>query len=124
MTSTSAKPVVVALPAEIDVTNSGAVHADLAAACVPGIGVLVVDMSDTVFCDSSSVRVLVRAHRLAESMGIEFRLVVITKPVLRILELTGLTTVLRLYPSIDAAVGGAESAAGAAGTAGAAGASE
>jgi anti-sigma B factor antagonist len=106
MTATAAASLsIVALPAEIDAVNSDRVQADLVAACVPGASTVVADLSGTVFCDSSAVRVLVRTHQLAASMGIEFRLVVTSVPVLRVLELTGLKSVLRLYPSIDGAVG-------------------
>jgi anti-sigma B factor antagonist len=111
LTATAATPAVVTLsvvtlPAEIDATNSSRVEADLAAACVPGVSVVVADLSETTFCDSTGMRALVHAHHLAASLGIEFRLVVTAPAVLRILELTGLMTVLRLYPSTDAAVGG------------------
>jgi anti-anti-sigma factor len=110
LTATAATPAVVTLsvvtlPIEIDATNSNRVEADLAAACVPGVSVVVADLSDTTFCDSTGMRALVHTQQLAASLGIEFRLVVTAQPVLRILELTGLMTVLRLYPSTDAAVG-------------------
>jgi len=102
MTATAA---IVKLPAEIDATNSSGAYADLVAACLPGTSVVVADLSGTVFCDSSAMRALVHAHQLASSMGIDLRLVVASQPVLRVLELTGLQRVLRLYPSIEGAVG-------------------
>ena len=105
MTATTTTRPIVTLPAEIDATNSSQVEADLAAACVPGASAVVADLSGTTFCDSSAVRALVHAHQLASSRGIEFRLVVTAYPVLRIFELTGLKEVLRLYPTIDAALG-------------------
>lgn len=105
MTAQAAKPSIVTLPAEIDAINSGAVQADLVAACVPTASIVVADLSGTVFCDSSAVRALVKAHQLATSLEIEFRLVVTSKPVLRVLELSGLETILRLYPSIESALG-------------------
>jgi anti-sigma B factor antagonist len=104
MTATAATPPVIMLPAEIDATNSGLVEAELTAACVPGAGVIVVDLSGTDFCDSSALRALVMVDQHAASLGIEFRLVVSTPPVLRVLELTGLRNILRLYPSVEAAI--------------------
>jgi anti-sigma B factor antagonist len=106
VTATATTPSVVTFPSEIDATNSSRVAADLVDACVPGTSVLVADLSSTTFCDSSALRVLVRADRSAASMGIEFRLVVTSAAVLRALDLTGLKDVLRVYPSLDAAVGG------------------
>ncbi len=104
MTATTATTPIVPLPAEIDATNSGEVYVDLVAACVPGTSAVVADLSGTNFCDSSAVRELVHVHQLAASMGIDFRLVVTSDAVLRVLELTGLKTVLRVYPSIEAAI--------------------
>lgn len=101
--STAAPPIVV-LPDEIDVTNSAQVTADLAAACVPGLKAVIADLTRTRFCDSSAVRALVQTHKLAMSLGIDLDVAVTSPMVLRTLELTGLTSVLRLYPSIDAAL--------------------
>jgi anti-sigma B factor antagonist len=105
MTATAATTLIVTLPAEIDATNSPDAYADLVAACTPGTSAVVADLSGTVFCDSSAMRALVHVHQLAASMDIDFRLVVTSPPVRRVLELTGLNSVLRLYPSIEAAVG-------------------
>lgn len=103
MTAIAATPSIVTLPVEIDATNAGRVEADLVAACLPGTSILVADLSNTNFADSSALRALVRTDQFAASMGVEFRLVVTSAPVLRVLELTGLLEVLRLYPSVDAA---------------------
>jgi len=92
------------LAAEIDVTNSDQVYADLTAACVPGVHAVIADMSETTFCDSSGVRALVRAHKVAADLGIELSFAVTGEAVLRILELSGLIGILRIYPSVSAAV--------------------
>jgi anti-sigma B factor antagonist len=94
---------VVKLVAEIDITNSDWVYADLAAACSPGVVAVIADLTATTFCDSSGVRALVLVHKLTSDQGIELRLAVTSEAVLRILELSGLTGILRLYPSVDAA---------------------
>jgi len=105
MTAQAAELSIVTLPVEIDAINAGTVHAQLVAACTPTASIVVADLSDTVFCDSSAVRALVQAHRLAVSRDIDFRLVVTSNAVFRVLELSGLETILRLYPSIESAVG-------------------
>jgi anti-sigma B factor antagonist len=97
-------PPVVRLAAEIDVTSSDGAYSDLAAACVPGVGAVIADMTETTFCDSSGVRALVHAHKLAADREVELSLVITGDAVLRILELSGLIGILRLYPSVDAAV--------------------
>jgi anti-anti-sigma regulatory factor len=52
---------VVVLPVEIDVTNSQQVHDLLLEALVPGVDVVIADMTSTSFCDSSGVHALVFA---------------------------------------------------------------
>ena len=56
------EPVVVALPAEIDVTNSEEVYAQLMAALTPGVSAVIADMMATVFCDSSGVHAIMHAQ--------------------------------------------------------------
>jgi len=101
--ATVASPVV-KLPEEIDSTNSDQVMADLAGACIAGVTTVIADMALATFCDSSGVRALVRAHKVAVSRGAELRVAVTDDAVLRVFELTGLAAVLRLYPSLDAAM--------------------
>src|SRR5215813_13690908 len=69
-------PPVVKLPEEIDATNSGQVMADIAAVCLPGVTTVIADLTRTTFCDSSAVRALVRAHKVALSRGAELKLAV------------------------------------------------
>ena len=64
----SGVPVVTA-PEEIDVTNAARLRAVLLEATAPGHATLVVDMSQTQFCDSAGLNVLVRAHQRAEAQG-------------------------------------------------------
>jgi anti-sigma B factor antagonist len=97
-------PPVVRLAVEIDMTNCSHVGIDLAAAYGPGVKVVIADMTRTTFCDSSAVRALLQAQKLATSHGIELRLVVISQAVLRIFELTGVAPMLRLYPALEAAL--------------------
>jgi anti-sigma B factor antagonist len=99
-----AVPPVVKLPREIDATNSAGVMADIAGVCVAGVTTVIADMTLTTFCDSSAVLALVRAHKVAQSRGADLKVAVTCDAVLRVFELTGLSAVLRLYPSVDAAM--------------------
>ena len=84
------KPVIVVLPAEIDVTNSDEVYQQLLAALAPGGGTVIADLTSTSFCDSSGVRAVMRAHQLATTQGNVLRLAVSpTGSVHRVLQLTG-----------------------------------
>jgi anti-sigma B factor antagonist len=100
-----AQPVVVPLPAEIDISNSEAVGAELRAACASGAEVIVADLTSTTFCDSSGVRYLLLAHDEAAAHDAQLRLAV--QPdgmVLRMLTLMGLHHVLQVHVSLDEAM--------------------
>jgi len=102
-----ATPEVVVLPAEIDVTNSELALGLLAAALVPGVSVVIADLTATSFCDTSGVRALVQAHEEAVARGAQLRLAVPRGgSVRRVLELTGLGRRLNVYPGLDEAIAG------------------
>jgi anti-sigma B factor antagonist len=101
-------PVVVALPAEIDVTNSGQVHDRLVAAFEPGVGIVIADLTSTVFCDSSGVHAIMRAYEGAAARDVQLWLAVAQAgSVRRVLELTGVGRLMPVYPSLQDAMGAA-----------------
>ena len=99
-----ARPVVVTMPAEIDVTNAARIGGELSLAIADGAGIVVADMTGTTFCNSSGISMLVLAHRQAAAIGAELRLVVPAAAVLRALKLVRMDRMLPIYPSLDAAL--------------------
>lgn len=99
-----ARPVIVSLPAEIDIVNTGDVGEQLRAAFAPGVTVVIADLGLTVFCDCSGVRHLMLAHDRADAAGAELRVVAKSGSVLRVLEVLGADRLLRIYPSVGAAL--------------------
>jgi anti-anti-sigma factor len=97
-------PAVVTPPDEIDAVNAGLVGELLGAAIVPGVTVLVADLTATNFCDCAGTHSLIRASRQASASHAELRLAVRSPAVLRVLELTGADQVLRVYPDLAAAL--------------------
>jgi anti-sigma B factor antagonist len=98
-------PVVVVLPAEIDVTNSELVHDKLVAALTPGVGVVVADMTSTAFCDSSGVHAVIFANEAAAARGVQMRIAVSPAgSVRRVLQLIGVASVVPVYPSLAEAM--------------------
>jgi anti-sigma B factor antagonist len=95
---------VVAVPAEIDVANAGEVRHGLLAAASLGAAVLVIDMSETTFCDSAGVQGIIAAHQQAAAAGTQLRLV--APAVQRILTLIGIDQLVPLYPTLEAALAG------------------
>lgn len=98
-------PVVVALPAEIDVTNSEEVYQQLVAALAPGARTLIADMMATMFCDSSGVHAIMHAQESAAARDVRMLLAVSSATsVRRVLELIGVTRIMPVYPSLAEAL--------------------
>ena len=93
----------VTAPEEIDVANAAMLRAALLEAA-RGNGALVVDMSQTQFCDSAGLHVLVRAHRRAEAEGGEVLLVISAAPVLRIFAITGIDRIIPTFSTLEKAL--------------------
>lgn len=100
-------PEIVSLPAEIDIGNCEAAGEELLTAFRPGVLVVIADMSATTFCDCSGLRELMIANEQAACAGTELRVVVASRAVRRIVEITGAGKVLRLYPDMITALTGA-----------------
>ena len=106
MTPAQAQPVIVRLPAEIDMVNAESIGEELAAMCGPGVAVVIADMTATTFCDSMGVRMLVLARRQAVTGGTDLRLVLPGPHVLRVMKILGVDAVLPIYRSVDEALSG------------------
>jgi anti-sigma B factor antagonist len=91
-------------PAEIDITNAGQLRAALLAAEGQGHVTIVVDLSETAFCDTAGLPVLVLAHRRAVAEGGELRLVVRAATLLRLFSLTGVDHVIPSFATVYQAV--------------------
>jgi anti-anti-sigma factor len=100
------QPVVVKLPAEIDMANADHISRQLGAAFAPGPVAVIADLTGTTFCDSIGIRVLVLAHQQAAANGTELRLLLSCPSVLRIMEVLGVDAVLPIYHSMPEALAG------------------
>jgi len=101
------KPVVVVLPAEIDVTNSEEVYEQLVAGLAPGVTTMIADMMATIFCDSSGVHAIMHAYEDAEARDVRMMLAVSSATsVRRVLELIGVGRLMPVYTSLQEALDG------------------
>jgi anti-sigma B factor antagonist len=96
--------VIITLPAEIEMANAGQVGQQLGSAIVPGVRVVIADMTATMFCDSSGISMLVRAHQQAAANRTQLRLVVRSTAVLRALTLAQVDQLLPIYPNLSQAL--------------------
>ena len=60
---------VVATPVEVDITSADGLRSALRTAAADGSGTLVVDMTQTRFCDSAGIHALVTAHKRGPGRG-------------------------------------------------------
>lgn len=104
MTPAHGQPVILTLPAEIDMANVDAIGAQLAAALTPGTRVVIADMTATTFCDSIGIAMLIRARKQATANGTELRLLLPSPDVLRVMRLQGVDAVLPIYHSLEQAL--------------------
>lgn len=101
-------PVIVKLPPEIDVTNSGQVYDRLVEALAPGVEIVIADLTSTSFCDSSGVHAIMHAHEKAAARDVRLELAVSPEgSVRRVLQLTGVGSLMPMYPSLEDAINAA-----------------
>jgi anti-sigma B factor antagonist len=101
---------VVAIAGEIDLFTAPEFKQAVSAGLQGGDHSVVVDLSETTFIDSSSLGVLIGAHRRAQARGGSLVVVCDNDAIVKTFHITGLDGVFTLLPSLDAA----EEAAGAA----------
>lgn len=102
---------VVTPPVEIDIAHAGRLRAALAQAAADHPTV-VVDMSATVFCDSTGLRILLQAADRAAEDGGELRLVLAGPQLLRIFAVTGFDQLFPVFATLPEALAGRTGAAG------------
>jgi len=95
---------VVTLPAEIDLSNAELMRQDLLSVVAEGATRVIADMTGTTFCDSAGVAALVRVVQQATARGSGLRLAASTPTVTRVLTLTGVDKLIKIYPSTAAAL--------------------
>ncbi len=95
---------IVTLPGEIDITNSAAIKASLLPV-LDGPGLVIVDMTGTMFCDSSGLRILIVARDRAEASGCTLRIVIRpASSVARSMSILGMDRMLPIYASVEDAM--------------------
>jgi len=97
-------PEIVAFPEEIDISNAVAVTSELIDAFRPGVAVVIADLRQTTFCDSSAIRCLLVARDRAADNGSQLRVVAPSPAVRRSLHIVGADNLLSLYGSLHEAL--------------------
>ncbi len=84
------------------VTADGLLNA-LQGAIADGHSQLVADMSEVGYTSSAGLRSLLGAMKDARRSGGDLRLAAVDPKVMKVLQLSGFTSILRLYPDVEAA---------------------
>jgi anti-sigma B factor antagonist len=95
---------VVRLPAEIDLRLADSVRESLLTLINEGPRALIVDMTDTEFCDSAGMQALIRASQRATASETQLRIANARSTVLRVLELTAVDQILEIHPDVPSAI--------------------
>lgn len=93
----SASAQTLALSGELDIASAPMLEAAFAARCETGRNVMVLDLSQLTFMDSTGLRALIAANELCAQHGRELSLTGATGPVRRLLELTGAIDALPVH---------------------------
>lgn len=94
----------VRIAGSVDGLTADGLQSDLSAQITGGAIRLVGDLSGVDYTSSAGLRALLATLKAARQLGGDFRLAAVQPPVLRVLEMSGFTSILKLYPDVDAAV--------------------
>ena len=86
---------------ELDVATTPELRSRLEEAMDRSQGSLVVDLLDVTFIDSTALGVLIAVGKECESRGISLRLVITEQRILKVFEITGLSDVFAIHPTVD-----------------------
>ena len=96
---------VIAVSGEVDLFTAPEFKQRVMAPIAAGIEHVIVDLPRTTFIDSSSLGVLIGAHRRLKSRGGHLVVACDTEAIVKTFRITGLDGVFTLAPSVEAAVG-------------------
>jgi len=95
---------VVSVVGELDVATAPDLRAHLDGAIDRALrNAVLVDLLEVTFIDSTALGVLITGLKRSQRVGGELRIVVAEPRILKIFEITGLTEVFSIFPTIDGA---------------------
>jgi anti-sigma B factor antagonist len=97
---------VVSVVGEIDLFTAPEFKQRVSAPIDAGRTRLIVDLTETTFIDSSSLGVLIGAHRRLRRLNGSMVIVVRGEPILKTFRITGLDGVFTIVPTLDEALNG------------------
>lgn len=96
---------IITLAGSLDASTADAVAGRIAQQVREGNTRLVADLSELDYLSSAGLRVLLSALKDTRAQGGDLRLAAVQADVCEVLEMTGFTNFVQLYPTVSAAVG-------------------
>jgi anti-anti-sigma factor len=90
---------VVTVSGELDLASSKLLHEALDSLAIKGPELMILDLRELDFIDSTGISVLVKGHRAAERIGTRFAVAGCSPQVTRLLSLTGIRELLTIVDS-------------------------
>lgn len=100
----SADHAVLEVAGEIDMVTSPALRERLTALAQVDCGLVVLDLTDVGFFDSSGLNAVVAGHRVIRHHGGDLRIVCTSRRVIKVFEIAGLTRVFVLHATVQEAL--------------------
>jgi anti-sigma B factor antagonist len=95
---------VVAVSGNIDANTAPALATALSGQIQQGGSRLVADLAGVAYTSSAGLRALLGTLKEARQLGGDFRLAGVRPGVMRVLEMSGFTSILKYFPDVEAAV--------------------
>ena len=102
------KTLIISLVGSLDALTADQAHGFIGAQLDGGQQRVVVDLSQVDFMSSAGIRVLLDMLKRSRGLGGDLRLAATQPGVQRTLEMSGMVRVLKVYPSVEEAVGSYE----------------
>lgn len=106
---------ILSVQGEVDLANAASLRTELTSAIQTGTRLIVVDLTDLRYIDSSGINVLLDTHRAFAKDGSAIVLVVGSSMIQRTFKIVGLEQLMPMYPTVETAVEGFHRGEGAVG---------
>jgi anti-sigma B factor antagonist len=94
----------IAVTGEVDVASAPTLREHLYGAVERSKGIVIVDLLGVTFIDSTALGVLIGTQERSDEHGIQLRIILKEARIVKIFEITGLTDLFSIYPTVTEAV--------------------
>lgn len=96
--------IILSIQGEVDLANAASLRTELTSAVGTGARLIVLDLTNLRYIDSSGINVLLETHRAFAKDGCLIALAVVPSKIQRILKIVGLEQLMPMYQTVETAV--------------------